>query len=90
MPILSGNRFSCFNVRKQQIDMRNVGFIMVAAGIILMVITGFTYSTRKNVADIGPIEINKEEKHPVQWSPLLGGGLLVAGIILVVSGKKKA
>ena len=54
-----------------------------------MIFTGFTYVTKKNVVDIGPVEINKEENHPVQWSPVVGGILLIAGVVMVVSGKKR-
>jgi hypothetical protein len=70
--------------------MRNIGIILIVLGVVLMLFTGFTYVTKKNVADIGPIEINKEERHSVPWSPITGGVLLIAGIVLVVSGKKKA
>ena len=55
----------------------------------MMIFTGFTYVTKKNVVDIGPVEINKEENHPVQWSPVVGGILLIAGVVMVVSGKKR-
>lgn len=54
----------------------------------MTVFTGFNLITKKEVVDIGPIEINKEEKTPVAWSPIVGGILLVAGIILLVSNKK--
>ncbi|MBE0393325.1 hypothetical protein BJQ96_03189 [Flavobacterium sp. PL0002] len=51
--------------------------------------TGFNYVTKKKVVDIGPIEINKEENHPVQWSPVVGIVLVVGGILLVVADKKR-
>lgn len=51
-------------------------------------ITGFNLITKKEVADIGPIEINKEEKTPINWSPIVGGILLVAGVVVLVSGRK--
>jgi hypothetical protein len=69
--------------------MKNIGIVLISIGIIMMIITGFTYVTKENVVDIGPVEINREQDHPVQWSPILGGILLIAGVVLVVSGKKK-
>lgn len=54
----------------------------------MMIYTGFTLVTKKEVADIGPIEINKEEKTPVSWSPIVGGVLLVAGAVMVFTDKK--
>ncbi|MFL5764104.1 MAG: hypothetical protein ACJ77K_09195 [Bacteroidia bacterium] len=68
--------------------MKNLGIVLIVVGIVLMLFTGFTYITKKKVVDIGPVEVNKEEQHPVQWSPVAGGILLVAGIVLVVNGKR--
>ena len=36
-----------------------------------------------------PFQVNKEENHPVQWSPIVGGLLLVGGILVIVLGKNK-
>lgn len=68
--------------------MKNVGIVLVVLGIIMMLITGFNLVTKKKVVDLGPIEINKEEKHPIQWSPIVGGILLVGGIVIIATGKK--
>jgi hypothetical protein len=68
--------------------MKNVGIVLVVLGIIMMLITGFNIITKKKVVDLGPIEINKEEKHPIQWSPIIGGILLVGGIVVIATGKK--
>ena len=70
--------------------MKNLGIVLLVIGIVMMLFTGFTYVTKKNVVDIGPVEINKEESHPVSWSPIVGGVLVIAGIVLVVSGRKRA
>ena len=55
----------------------------------MTVFTGFNIVSEKKVADIGPVEINKEEKTPIYWSPITGGVLIVAGIIILVAGKNK-
>jgi uncharacterized iron-regulated membrane protein len=68
--------------------MKNVGIVLVVIGIVMMVITGFNVITKKKVVDVGPIEINKEEKHPIQWSPIIGGVLLIGGIVIIAVGKK--
>ena len=68
--------------------MKNIGIILIVIGAVMMAITGFTFITKKKVVDVGPIEINKEEKTPISWSPIVGGVLLVAGVGLVIAGKK--
>lgn len=68
--------------------MKKIGFVLIAIGIIMMVYTGFNYVTTENVVDIGPISIDAEKNHPVQWSPILGVALLVGGVLLIVFNKK--
>ena len=70
--------------------MRTLGIILIVVGAAMTIFTGFTLITKKEVADLGPLEINKEEKTPVNWSPIAGGILLVAGIVILVSSKKTA
>jgi drug/metabolite transporter (DMT)-like permease len=68
--------------------MRTVGIILIVIGAIMTVFTGFNLITKKEVADIGPIEINKTEKTPIYWSPITGVILLVAGVVVVAAGRK--
>lgn len=68
--------------------MKKLGIVLSILGIIMIIYTGFNYVTTEKVVDLGPIKINQEKNHPVQWSPIVGVVLLVGGIVLVVSGKK--
>jgi hypothetical protein len=68
---------------------KNVGIILIVIGILMMIYTGFNYVTTKNVVDLGPLQINKEENHPVQWSPVVGIMLLAAGALVLISSKNK-
>ncbi len=54
----------------------------------MTVFTGFNLITKKEVADIGPIEINKTEKTPIYWSPITGALILVAGIVIFATSKR--
>lgn len=69
--------------------MKNLGILLIVIGGIMTAFTGFNIITKKEVADIGPIEINKEEKTPIYWSPITGAIILVAGIIVVLSARRK-
>jgi uncharacterized iron-regulated membrane protein len=69
--------------------MRNLGIILLVVGIIMTVFTGFTLITKKEVVDLGAVEINREEKTPIYWSPITGGILAAAGLILLVVNKGK-
>lgn len=68
---------------------KTIGIILIIIGLLMIVYTGFNYVTEKKVVDVGPIEINAEKNHPVQWSPIVGVVLLVGGIIVVATGRSK-
>jgi drug/metabolite transporter (DMT)-like permease len=69
-------------------EKKTIGLGLIILGIIMLAYTGFTYVTTKRVADIGPIKINKEESHPVSWSPIVGALLLLGGVVIIVTDKK--
>ena len=69
--------------------MKSLGFVLVAIGILALIYTGFTFTTKEKVIDAGPIEISKDKKHNVNWPPIAGGIVLVAGIALIIMDKKK-
>ena len=54
----------------------------------MTVFTGFNVITKEEVADIGPIEINRTEKTPIYWSPITGAIILVAGIVILATSKR--
>jgi hypothetical protein len=68
---------------------KTLGIVTIIIGAIMIFYTGFNYVTKEKVVDIGPIEINKQESHPVQWSPIIGVILVIGGVVLVVTDKKK-
>jgi uncharacterized membrane protein YdcZ (DUF606 family) len=67
---------------------KTLGIVLVVIGIIMIAYTGFSYVTTKKVVDIGPIEINKQQNHNVQWPPIVGVILIVGGIVAIVLDKK--
>jgi uncharacterized membrane protein len=65
-----------------------VGIILIVIGIVLLAYGGYTsFTTKENVAKLGPLEINKEKEHPIPVGPIAGGVCLVGGIILLISGR---
>jgi len=70
--------------------MRTLGIILIVIGAIMTVFTGFNLITKEEVADIGPIEINKTEKTPIYWSPITGAILLVAGVVIVATTRNSS
>jgi len=69
--------------------MKVSGLILIIAGIIMILIPGFFVQTEKKVVDIGPVEINKKENRWIGWPTYAGGIVVVVGVVLLVSGKKR-
>lgn len=69
--------------------MKNLGIVLVAIGLLMMVVTGFNYVTRERVVDVGPVHISANQDNPVQWSPIVGAIILVAGIAIIVTNKNR-
>lgn len=70
--------------------MKTLGILLIVIGAIMTVFTGFNLVTQEEVADVGPIEINKTEKTPIYWSPITGAILLVAGVVIVATSRKSS
>jgi uncharacterized membrane protein YidH (DUF202 family) len=68
---------------------RNViAWVLIVIGILALAYQGFSYTTRKKVIDVGPIQATREEHHTVPLPPVLGAMALVGGIIVLLTGRR--
>lgn len=71
--------------------MKGIGIVLIIIGIVMMVFRSFNFTSEKKVADVGPLEINKQENHTVNWPLYAGIVVTVAGVVvLLTSNKTKA
>jgi nitrate reductase gamma subunit len=68
--------------------MKMVGTVLLVIGIVMTIFTGFNLITKEKVVDLGSVEIRANKKTPIYWSPITGGVLAVAGILLLTLGRK--
>ncbi len=68
--------------------MKGLGIGLIIIGAIMVIWTGFSYTKKEKVVDVGPIEISADKKETVNWPPYIGGLLVVGGIVLVATAKK--
>lgn len=61
--------------------------VLVIIGVMIMVYSGFNYITTERVVDFGGLHINKETKHRVPISPIVGIIFLVGGLFILNKGK---
>ncbi|SDC83396.1 hypothetical protein [Williamwhitmania taraxaci] len=69
--------------------MKKVGIIIMAIGLAITLITGFSYVTREKVVDLGEIQVSKNKNHNVAWSPIAGIVVMVVGGGIFLFGLKK-
>ena len=67
---------------------RAIGVILIVLGLIGLGWGGFTYTTRKKVLDIGPIEATREEHHAIPIPPIAGAIALAGGILLIAADRR--
>jgi uncharacterized membrane protein len=70
-----------------------VGILLIAVGIVVLAYGWFgtaSFTTKENVAKLGPLEVNKEREHRFPLGPIVGGVCMVGGILLLVSGRNAA
>ena len=67
-----------------------LGIVLILAGIGGLIVRSVHWTENKTVADIGPIHINAEEQHNV-WIPTAASiAAVLAGLGLVIAGRKAA
>ncbi|MBB6328014.1 putative membrane protein [Algoriphagus iocasae] len=69
--------------------MKIFGFILIIGGILMLFTNNFSFTTKENVVDAGPIQINANKKREVTWPSYAGGVVIAAGVVLVAISKKK-
>jgi len=67
---------------------RNLGIILIIVGAALLIWSGFTYTKKEDVVNVGPIHVSADVKHNVTWPNYLGPILLIGGIVIIITSKK--
>lgn len=66
-----------------------VAIVLLVAGALGLAYGGFTYTKARHQVDLGVVQLSVDEKERVNIPLWAGVGLLVAGGVLLVSGKKR-
>ena len=63
-----------------------LGVVLIAGGAFLL-FRGASFTSRRDVVDIGGLTVSAEEKRPV--SPWIGAIVLIGGVVLVLQGVRR-
>jgi drug/metabolite transporter (DMT)-like permease len=69
--------------------MKVVGIILIVLGIAMLIIREVNFTTEKEVANLGPIELNKKEQKRVAWPTYAGIGVAACGVVILVAAARK-
>jgi drug/metabolite transporter (DMT)-like permease len=69
--------------------MKVLGIVLIVVGILMFIVPGISFTKKEKVIDVGPLEVNKTTKEKVGWPMYAGGVAVAAGVILLVTSRKK-
>lgn len=67
-----------------------IGIVFIVLGIIGFIFGGISFTSEKKVADVGPLQLESKKKETIPITPIASGVAVVAGIVMVVAGTRKA
>jgi hypothetical protein len=75
-------------MRNEEVEMRMIAIVMLAAGVLALVYGGFSYTKQTHDAKLGPLEFSISENKRINVPMWAGVALAVVGGGLLLSGKK--
>jgi len=67
-----------------------IGLLLVILGIVALAVPGITYFTTDQVADVGFLKIEVSRPHTIVFNPIVGVVALIAGVALILIGRRPA
>jgi UDP-N-acetylmuramyl pentapeptide phosphotransferase/UDP-N-acetylglucosamine-1-phosphate transferase len=64
------------------------GVILIVIGVISLVFQGITYTRHKKLLQVGSFEATTEQHKTIPLPPIIGGVALVAGVALLMVGRR--
>jgi hypothetical protein len=69
--------------------MKKLGIVLLVVGLVITLFTGFNLITKKEVLDVGDLQVSVNDNHRMEWSPLVGVGVMIVGSGVYFMGRKK-
>jgi hypothetical protein len=66
-----------------------IGIILIVLGAVGLIYGGITYTSRKDVVDIGALKIQVDQKKNIPLSPIFGAAAVAVGGVLAMVGRRR-
>ena len=70
--------------------MKAFGIALIVIGIVMIIFREVNFTQTKEVADLGPIELNKKESKKVSWPTYAGVAIAIGGVVVLLAGSRAA
>ena len=65
-----------------------IGILLTIVGVLILVFGGFSFTQERKAVDLGPLQVNVQERKSVPIAPMAGYACLIGGGILVFAGSR--
>jgi uncharacterized membrane protein YidH (DUF202 family) len=67
-----------------------IGIILIGLGVVGLIYGGITYTSTKNVIDMGSVHLQVDQKKEIPLSPIAGAAAVAVGVILMIVGRRRS
>ncbi len=65
-----------------------LAILLIVVGVLGLGYGRFSFTEKKKVVDLGSVEITRNEHKSIAVPPVVGSVLIVAGVLLLVTGRR--
>jgi len=66
-----------------------IGIILIVLGVVGLIYGGITYTSNRNVVDMGSMHIQVDQKKQIPLSPIAGAAAVAIGVVLIFFGRRR-
>jgi len=67
-----------------------IGIILIVLGVVGLIYGGITYTSSKNVVEVGSMRVQVDEKRQIPLSPIAGAVAVAAGVVLILVERRQS
>jgi len=66
-----------------------IGIILIALGVFGLIYGGITYTTSKDIVEVGSMHLQIDQNKQILLSPIAGAVAVAVGVILILAGRRR-
>lgn len=66
-----------------------IGIILIVLGAVGLIYGGISYTSSRNVIDMGSMHVQVNESRQIPLSPIAGAAAIAIGVILIIVGRRR-